>query len=360
MERWIKYLLIVVFLIVGNNVNAQQHEEAATHAESEDFKPGPFILEHIGDAYNWHIITVNGHHVSVPLPVIIYSQQSGFHVFMSSKLHHGAYEGLSIAGEDHPNSGKVVEQLSDGTLVKPLIDISITKNVLSLFVSVIILLWVFISVANRYKAHPNSAPKGLQSLIEPFILFIRDTIARPAIGHQYERFMPYLLTVFFFIFINNLMGLIPIFPFGANLTGNIAVTLVLALLTFIITLKNSNRHYWVHIVNPPGVPWWLKIPLPLMPLIEFVGVLTKPVTLLIRLFANITAGHIIALSFFSLIFIFGAKNIAVGYGMSVFSVVFTVFMTVLELLVSVLQAYVFTLLSAIYFGGAIAVPQHKH
>jgi F-type H+-transporting ATPase subunit a len=360
MAHWIKYLLIVVFLAVGNNTNAQHHEEGATQEESAGFNPGPFIIEHIGDAYGWHIITVNGHHVSVPLPVIVYSRQSGFHCFLSSKLHHGEYQGLSIAGEDHPNKGKIVEQLSDGTLAKPLIDISITKNVLSLFVSVIILLWVFISVANRYKANPDSAPKGLQSVIEPFIMFIRDTIARPAIGHQYERFMPYLLTVFFFIFINNLMGLIPFFPFGANLTGNIAITLVLALLTFIITLKNSNRHYWVHIVNPAGVPWWLKIPIPLMPLIEFVGVLTKPFTLLIRLFANITAGHIIALSFFSLIFIFGAKNIAVGYGMSVFSVAFTVFMTTLELLVSVLQAYVFTLLSAIYFGGAIAEPHPKH
>jgi F-type H+-transporting ATPase subunit a len=357
MTHFLKYLLILPLLAWATGVNAQ-HEE--TTGESKGFQPGTFILEHIGDAYDWHILTVNGHHISVPLPVILYSKQSGFHVFMSGKFHHGEYEGFRIAAEGEPNKGKIVELTAEGTYARPFLDLSITKNVLSLFVSIAIILIILLTVTKRYKTHSNEAPKGLQSLVEMAILFIRDTIARPAIGQKYDRFMPFLLTVFFFIFINNLMGLIPIFPFGANLTGNIAITLVLALLTFIITLGSSNRYYWIHIVNAPGVPWWLKIPLPLMPFIEFVGMLIKPFVLMIRLFANITAGHIIAIGFFSLIFIFGAKNMFVGYGISVLSVAFTVFMTMLELLVSFLQAYVFTLLSAIYFGGAVKVPHHKH
>jgi F-type H+-transporting ATPase subunit a len=216
-----------------------------------------------------------------------------------------------------------------------------------------IIVWVFISVAKVYQARGNKAPKGLQSWVEPVILFVRDDIARPAIGHNYTRFMPYLLTLFFFILINNLMGLIPIFPFGANVTGNIAVTLVLAVFTFLITTFSSTKTYWMHIFNTPGVPWWLKIPLPLMPFTELLGVITKPFVLMIRLFANITAGHIIAIGFFSLIFIFGEMNVAMGFGASVISVLFTIFMTFLELLVAFIQAYVFTLLSALYFGMAI-------
>jgi F-type H+-transporting ATPase subunit a len=333
-------------------VNAAGHEE-------EKFNPGTFILDHIGDAYEWHILTVGDHHVSVPLPVILYSGQSGFHLFMSTKFHHGhdAYKGFSIAA-DGAHKGKIVEQQSDGTMARPLLDLSITKNVFAMFVSIALILWIFLSVAKQYKRNPDRAPKGLQSLMEPLILFVRDDIARPAIGYKYERFMPYLLTLFFFILINNLMGLIPIFPFGANVTGNIAITMVLALLTFLITLGSSNKNYWIHIVNTPGVPWWLKFPIPLMPFIEFVGMLTKPFVLMIRLFANITAGHIIAIGFFSLIFIFGAMKPLMGYGVSVISVAFTIFMTVLELLVAFIQAYVFTLLSALYFGGAVEDIHH--
>jgi len=189
--------------------------------------------------------------------------------------------------------------------------------------------------------------------VEPVILFVRDDIARPAIGHKYKRFMPYLLTLFFFILVNNLMGLIPFFPFGANVTGNIAVTLVLALFTFLITTFSSTKTYWLHIVNTPGVPWWLKFPLPLMPIVELMGVFIKPFVLMVRLFANITAGHIIVIGFFSLIFLFGEMNVAMGFGASVISVLFTVFMSFLELLVAFIQAYVFTLLSALYFGMAV-------
>ena len=337
-------ILLAVFLL-GVVLQAK-----AAGGGEESFNPGNFILDHVGDAYDWHIFTYKNHHVSVPLPVILYSKQLGFHAFMSSKFHHGSHShnGFSIASEC-ANKGKVVEV---ATGARPVLDLSITKNVFAIFVAVALILWVFISVAKVYVSRGNQAPKGLQSWVEPVILFVRDDIARPNIGYKYKKFMPYLLTVFFFILVNNLMGLIPFFPFGANVTGNIAVTLVLALLTFAITTFSAGKSYWIHIINTPGVPWWLKFPLPLMPIIELMGVFTKPIVLMMRLFANITAGHIIIIGFFSLIFIFGQMNVGMGYGAAVISVIFTVFMSFLELLVAFIQAYVFTLLSALYFGMA--------
>jgi F-type H+-transporting ATPase subunit a len=198
------------------------------------------------------------------------------------------------------------------------------------------------------------APKGAQSVFEPLIVFIRDDIAKSSIGEKkYEKYVPFLLTIFFFIFFNNLLGLVPIIPGGANLTGNIAVTGVLAVFTFIITTFSANKNYWVHIYNTPGVPWWLKFPVPLMPIVELMGVFTKPFVLMVRLFANITAGHIIVLGFISLIFIFGAMSPVAGYGVSIVSVAFSLFMLLLEFLVAFIQAYVFTLLSALYFGAAV-------
>jgi F-type H+-transporting ATPase subunit a len=335
-----------------------------TLAKEEKFKPGPFILDHIGDSYFWHILHYEnkaGHEVqwAIPLPVIVYSSEKGLNIFMSFHFEHGhaAYKGFHIA-DTGPHKGKIVETLVDGSEVVPL-DLSITKNVFSLFISFIILLWIFLGIAHRYTRNPNSAPKGLQSWIEPLILFIRDDVARPMIGEKrYERYMPYLLTLFFFIFLNNLMGLVPIFPGGANVTGNIAVTMVMALFTFFITNFSGNRDYWVHMVNMPGVPWWLKLPVPLMPIIEILQVFLKPFVLTIRLFANMTAGHIIPLAFISLIFIFAEMHPLIGYGVSVVSVLFSVFMGLLELLVAFIQAYVFTLLSALYFGMATA--EHSH
>jgi F-type H+-transporting ATPase subunit a len=194
--------------------------------------------------------------------------------------------------------------------------------------------------------------------MEPIVLFIRDDVVKASIGaDKYQKYLPYLLTVFFFILINNVMGLIPILPGGANLTGNIAVTLVLALITFVIILFSGSKDYYMHIVNAPGIPWWLKIPIPLMPFVEIMGVFTKPFVLMVRLFANITAGHIIALGFYSLIFIFGEKSIYAGFGVSIISIVFTIFMSLLELLVAFIQTYVFTLLSALYIG--MALEQHE-
>lgn len=333
----------------------EQHDEPGEHGNAgEGFYPTDFIFDHILDAYEWHILSYDDFHLSIPLPVIIYSDTKGLNVFMFSKFHHGHsdYNGFRFVTHGE-HKGQILEVLEDGSTALPRLDLSITKNVLAILVSMILLLWLFISVANAYKRRPGKAPTGLQNLIEPIIIFIRDDIARPSIGEEkYEKFMPYLLTIFFFIWFNNMMGLIPIFPAGANVTGNISVTMTLALFTFVITSISGNRNYWQHIFNMPGVPWWVKVPIPLMPLIEIVGMVTKPFVLMVRLFANIAAGHIIVLGFFSLIFIFGEMSMGLGLGVSVVSLAFTIFMTMIELLVALIQAYVFTLLSAIYFGMA--------
>lgn len=326
--------------------------------EKEKFNTVEFIFEHIGDSYEWHIVTIGHNHISIPLPIILYSQQKGLNIFLSSKFHHGteSYKGFRWEHEEK-YKGKIVELNAEGEILEenPLpLNFSITKLVFSLLIVSGLLCWIFISIGRKYKERADKAPTGLQNLLEPIILFVKNDIVIPSIGEKhYQRFMPYLLTVFFFILFNNALGLIPIFPGGANVTGNIAVTMVLALFTFVITNVSGNKHYWKEIINAPGVPWYLKLPIPLMFLVEFTGLFTKPIVLMIRLFANILAGHMVAIVFFSLIFIFGAINIWAGYGVSIVSVAFTFFMSLLELLVAFIQAYVFTLLSAIYFGMAI-------
>ena len=354
----VSYTIAAFLFLITSNAFSQHSEvvthEETTHEEGGSFKPGPFIFDHIGDGYEWHVATFGDFHLSLPLPVIVYSQEKGLVFFMSSKFHHGhePHNGFKIeTNEASKYKGKIVETLSDGSVVRPY-DISITKNTLALFFSAGLLIFMFVSVAKAYKRNKGKAPKGLQSFLEPLIIFVRDDIAKASIQKNPERYMPYLLSIFFFIFLNNLLGLVPILPGGANLTGNIAITMVLAVFTFIITTVIGNKNYWKHIINAPGVPWWLKIPIPLMPIVEILGMFTKPFVLMVRLFANITAGHIIALGFFSLIFIFGEKSIFAGYGISVISVMFTIFMLFLELLVALIQAYVFTLLSALYFGMA--------
>jgi len=320
----------------------------------EGFSPSNFIFDHILDSYDWHILSYRDFHLSIPLPVILYSETKGLNVFMFNKFHHGHSDYNGFRYETHgENRHRIVEIMEDGSTIMPKLDLSFTKNVLAILISIILLLLVFISVAKAYTRRPNQAPTGLQNLMEPIILFIRDDIAKPSIGeYKYKKFMPYLLTIFFFIWFNNMLGLIPIFPGGANVTGSITVTMVLALFTFAITTINGNRNYWQHIINMPGVPWWVKAPVPLMPIIEIIGMLTKPFVLMVRLFANMAAGHIIVLGFISLIFIFGQMSPGLGYGVSVLSLAFTIFMSMLELLVALIQAYVFTLLSAIYFGMA--------
>jgi len=339
-------------------------------SNGEKFKPGEMILHHIGDGHDWHILDYDGadgekHALSLPLPIIVYADGQGLSVFMSSAFDHGkkAHNGYRLLTDDYIahagldkkdfSAGKIVavdaqDHVVAGTYVW---DLSITKNVAALLFSIIVMAWLFLSVAKTYKRRAGLAPKGLQNLLEIVILFVRDDIARPSIGEKkYEKFMPYLLTLFFFIWINNILGLIPILPGGANVTGAIAVPIVLATFTFVIMNINGSKHYWGHIFNMPGVP---KPILLIVTPIEILGIFIKPLVLIIRLFANITAGHIVLLVFFSLIFIAGEAYAALGWGVSVASVAFTIFLNCLELLVGAIQAYVFTLLSAIYFGMAV-------
>jgi F-type H+-transporting ATPase subunit a len=354
----VAFWMIVATLVGLSPSQVQAGDKQDNEHHKKEFNAGQKIIDHIVDAYEWHILDIGDFHLSVPFPVILYDE-GNWHVFMSSKFKHGyaSYKGYEIAKEGNVK-GKVIRKTADGAEVRPL-DLSITKNVFSIFFASALIVFLFMSIAKAYKRTRKHAPKGVQSLLEPLILFIRDEIAITSIGRKnYEKFLPYLLTVFFFIFFNNLLGIVPIFPGGANVTGNIAVTAVLALFTFFITAIRANKNYWMHIFNTPGVPWWLKIPIPLMPIIELVGVFTKPFVLMVRLFANITAGHIIILGFISLIFVFGQNSIYAGYGISVISITLAIFIFFLELLVAFIQAYVFTLLSAIYFG--MATEEHHH
>ncbi len=359
-----RLLFLIVLIFSCSILFAGEAESAKTNKEKpkgDSLNVGTMILEHIADAHEWHIMTIGTTEVTIPLPVILYDNGK-ISVFCSCQFNHGetAYQGYKIETEGE-NKGKIVRVLDDGTVDKTAalpLDLSITKNTMSIFICLLILCVIFISIARRYSRNPNKAPSGFQAMLEVLILFIRDDIVQPSIGKKYEKYMPYLLTLFFFIFFCNLLGLIPFFPGGANITGNIAITMVLAIFTFIITSFSAKKSYWVHLVNTPGVPWWLKLPIPIMPIVEIIGVITKPFVLMVRLFANITAGHIIVLGFIGLIFIFGKMNVGIGYGTSVVSVAFSVFMGLLELLVAFLQAYVFTLLSSLYFG--MASEEHEH
>jgi F-type H+-transporting ATPase subunit a len=376
-ENTLRLAFIVLFTI-STALMAQDHEvdfsamheisEHNSHDEehTDEYNPSEVILHHIKDAHGWHILTTkSGHHVSVPLPVILYSKHSGFHMFMSDKLAHGHnYRGFEIGhgtieltnaeGKSVKKSvdGKILELDENGSLVEagfPL-DFSITKNVFMMFMSLLIMLVIFLSVAGAYRKRGINAPKGLQGFLEPLIVFVEEDIAMPNIGvDKYAKFVPFLLSLFFFILINNLLGLVPFFPFGANVTGNIGFTMTLAVFTLFVVNLNGNREYWRHIFVTPGVPVWL---LPIMVPVELIGIIIKPFALMIRLFANITAGHIVILSLVSLIFIF--KSVY----MSLPSMVMVLFMNLLELLVAFLQAYIFTLLSSLFIG--LAMPEHHH
>lgn len=344
--------------------------KSAVASEEKKFDAGPFIIEHVTDSYGWHICGEGEKSVTIPLPIMLWDN-GHFVAFMSNKLHHGeaAYKGYAQGWGEQ--KGSIVKLSEDFTghmeegVEYPVdhvckINISITKNVCSLFISLILIGWIFLSVAKQYKKRPDQAPRGLQALVEPVVIYIQDEVINPSLGQHAPKYTPYLLTLFFFILLNNLMGLIPVFPGGANLSGNIAVTGILALITFFITQFSSKKEYWVHMVNTPGVPWWLKIPIPIMPFVETLGMFTKPFVLMVRLFANMTAGHIVVLGFISLIFIFGQMSPGIGLGVSVVSIVFYVFMGLLELLVAFIQAFVFTLLSSIYIAGAIGDDHAAH
>lgn len=361
------FVTIVCTALWLNPLAAQQHEtHDNSHPEeshaNEKFDAGEFVIEHVLDAYDWHIATFKDKHISVPLPVILYSNKpelhegKKLHIFMSSKFHHGHddFRGFRISASES-FKGKIVEVDNEGHEIGRPVDLSITKTIAGAFVSVIVLFVLLFSAVHTANKNRGGAPSGTQNLLEPVIVFIRDEVAKPSIGEKnYRKFMPPLLTLFFFILLNNLLGLIPIFPFGANVTGNIAVTMVLALFTFFVTNIRGNKHYWKEIFNP-DVPTWLKLPIPLMPLLEITGMITKPFVLMVRLFANMLAGHMIITVFLSLIFIFSSlMGPAAGYGVSPISIAFSVFIMLLDVLVSFIQAYVFTLLSAIYFGMATA------
>jgi F-type H+-transporting ATPase subunit a len=327
--------------------------------EEKDINISELIFEHTNDAYEWHLVTLGQKHITIPLPVIVYSKTSGLHVFMSSKLKHtDCYRGFSFGSREGNHAGKIVEKTITGEEYRP-IDISITKNVVSLFITVFILLFCVLYLARWYKRHGEyKVPRGFLGAIDMLIIEINDDVIKKCIVHNHKRYAPYLLTVFFFILISNLLGLIPIFPGGANLTGNIAITFILALCTFVLVNFSGTKHYWKEIFWP-DVPVWMKIPLPLLPLVELFGVFTKPFALMIRLFANVLAGHAVMIGLCCIIFMTASLGLAINSTLSFIAILIMIFMSFIELLVAVVQAYVFTLLSAVFISLAQAQP-HRH
>lgn len=345
-------LFILLFSTVSYANDNPQHGNAAAEGHAaKDFDVTETILEHIKDDHSWHLWG----HTTLSLPVILYSDK-GLEVFSSAKLMDEHHKPAVYAGNYNYKTieGKVKVVNADGsideTATAKVWDFSITKNVASLFLSIAILLLVFLTVGGAYRRRGvKSAPKGLQSFMEPIVLFVRDEVAKPNIGHKYAKYMPFLLTIFFLILINNFLGLVPFFPGGANVSGNIAFTMTLAVFVFIVVNLNGNKSYWQHIFWMPGMHWSMKA---FLAPIELIGVFTKPISLMIRLFANITAGHILVLSLICLIFIF--KTVFA----SAIAVPFAVFIGLIELLVAFLQAYIFTMLSAMYIG--MATEEHHH
>ncbi len=364
MNRFVLLVLFIFSFAIGNLAIASDADHSESKEEEKGFDVSELIMHHIKDAHEWHILDYTNKNdekvaVSLPLPIILF-HNGQLDVFLSSQFEHGhktvtkgsntyiLYHEKVYIVDEH---GGIKYKVEDGQQIvvneKPL-DFSITKNVFSMMMSAVFLLLVFISVAKAYKKRPGR-PKGLQGFLEPIIMYVKDEIAYPNLGKKTDKFLPFLLTIFFFILFNNLLGIIPIFPGGANVTGNIAVTMTLALFTFLVININGNKHYWKHTLWMPGVPVFVK---PILAIVEIMGMIVKPVALTIRLFANITAGHIIILSLVSLIFIYES------FVMSPVSVFFVLFMYCLELLVAFLQAYIFTMLSALFIGMAVEEEHH--
>lgn len=343
-------------------VCAQEHTELnpveGEHAAVEEkLDPAKIILDHIKDAHEFHFFTIENKedhhksfHASIPLPVILYApDHGGLHIFSSSRFGHTGEE--SYEGFKFNEHKEIVAQ--DGSAVY---DFSLTKNVVQMLIALTILVLLMTGIAKKYKngIGVKTAPKGWQNAIEPVITFVRDDVAKPNLGHKWNKYLPYLLTVFFFILINNIFGLI---PGSANVTGNTAFTAVMGIISAVVILASTNGHFWMHILWPPGVPFLVK--LILIP-VELAGVLLiKPAALIIRLFANMVAGHIIILSFISLIFIFGAMSKVAGWGFSPVSILFTVFIYFIEILVAFIQAFIFTNLTAVFIGQAFE-GEHEH
>ncbi|MCA0396519.1 MAG: F0F1 ATP synthase subunit A [Bacteroidetes bacterium] len=353
----LKSILVAVFSVILLGFSAAVHAQEdhgtkhETAAEAE-FDAGQAILHHIADSHEWHFFSFGKSHFTLHLPVILYSPQRGLSVFSSSRFEEGqgVYNGYK---NEHEHIVAVNEAGQEDAAVK-VYDLSITKNVAQMLLGGLLLIILMNAVASKYKQHgAGKAPSGLQNAIEPLITFIRDDVARPNLGYKYPKYMPYLLTIFFFILINNIIGLI---PGSANVTGNIAFTALLAVISFIVILFSTNGHFWGHIFWPPGVPFLVK--LILIP-VELLSIFIKPAALMIRLFANMTAGHIVILSFVSLIFIFGNMSSVAGWGFSPVSMAFAVFIYVIEILVAFIQAFIFTNLTAVFIGQAFE-SEHAH
>lgn len=341
-----KVLSILLTLMMTLSV-APFAAQASDHSSGVE-DPKGIIFEHLGDTYGW--AAPFSHSTYIPLPIIVRDCNGDWHVFSSARVEHGAnYDGFKISSEGE-YKGKLVGTDANGAEYRPL-DISITKNVAALFISALVVVLCVMSIYRWYKKNPLKAPRKGTAFLELIVEFVYSSVVRPTLGKNAKKFGPYLLTVFFLILIMNLLGLIVIFPGGANLTGNIAVTLVLALFTFFITNVFGTKHYWKEVFWP-DVPLWLKFPLPIMPMIELFGLFTKPAALTIRLFANMMGGHIIVLVLTLLIFIFGAFGAAAMGVTTVVSVAFSLFMLLLDTLVSFIQAFVFTMLSALFISMA--------
>jgi F-type H+-transporting ATPase subunit a len=355
MQGRFKSLLVAGFsaflLLFSGVLKAQEKSPEKAAEQHKGFDANEVIFGHVLDAHEFHFLSYKGsdgaeHQVTIPLPVILYSPQRGFSAFLSSRFHHGeeAYQGYKL------EANKIVPVTAEGsvdTAVK-VYDISLSRNVVQMLLALTILVFLLIQIAGKYRSGIGltKAPTGFQNVIEPMVTFVRDEVAIPNLGTKYGKYLPYLLTVFFFILINTLFGLI---PGSANVTGNIAFTLVLGVVSFVVITLSGNKHYWGHIINPP-VPGGIKF---IMIPVEILGVFTKPFALIIRLFANMVAGHIIIICLVSLIFIFGELNKGIGWGFSPVSIAFAVFIYLIEILVAFIQAFIFTNLTAVFIGQAI-------
>ncbi|RYZ30642.1 MAG: ATP synthase F0 subunit A [Chitinophagaceae bacterium] len=400
-SRRIKSLSVAVFsllFVFFSNISSAQPHNPDKHMQTEDeaqhtsdekggeghkeqgkFDANEVIFGHVMDAHQFHFFSWEGsdgeqHHATLPLPVLLYEPGRGFSFFSSGNFHHGeeAYNGYRIITAHYKEQLKEqgmqeseIRLLSDEQIVAvdnngyilpnvKVYDFSLTRNVVQMFIALAILLWLMLSIAKKYRTGQGitSAPKGWQNAVEPVIQFVRDEVAKPNIGHAYKKYMPLLLTIFFFILINNIVGLI---PGSANVTGNIAFTAVLGLVSFLVITFSGNKHYWGHIFNPP-VPFGIKF---IMIPVEILSIFTKPFALIIRLFANMLAGHIIIICLISLIFIFGNMSTGIGIGFSPISIAFAVFIYVIEVLVAFIQAFIFTNLTAVFIGQATE-DHHQH